>query len=130
MKKVIAVLATVVLAIAVSAPAYAQQAQTPKGTEGPDIRKGGNKTQPEGPDIRKSKKSPKASTVEKGTEGPDSRRGGNKTQPEGPDIRKSKKGPKASTVEKGTDGPDTRQKQEPKATMDAGGRKGQESKAQ
>jgi len=95
MKKVIAVLATVVLAIAVSAPAYAQQAQTPKGTEGPDIRKGGNKT-----------------------------------QPEGPDIRKSKKGPKASTVEKGTDGPDTRQKQEPKATMDAGGRKGQESKAQ
>jgi ABC-type oligopeptide transport system substrate-binding subunit len=73
MKKVIAVLATVILTIAVSAPSFAQQAQTPKGTEGPDVRRGENKTHPEGPDIRKSKKSPKASVVEKGTEGPNTR---------------------------------------------------------
>jgi len=108
MKKVIAMLAIVMLAIAVSAPAFAQQAQAPKGTEGPDIKK------------QKSK----------GTEGPDVRKGGNKTQPEGPDIRKSKKAPTASVKEKGTEGSDTRQKQEPKATVDAGGRQSQEKKTQ
>ena len=130
MKKVIAVLAVVMLTIAVSAPAFAQQAQTPKGTEGPDVRKGENKTQPEGPDIRKSKNQPAASQKSKGTEGQDVRKDGNKTQPEGPDIRKSKKSPKASVKEKGTEGPDTRQKQEPKAAVDAGGRQSQEKKTQ
>jgi hypothetical protein len=93
MQKVVAALIIAVLTIAVSAPAFAQQTQPPKGTEGPDIRKGENKTRPEGPDIRKSKKSPKASTNQKKSEGPD-----------------------------------TRKRQEPKATVDAGGRKSQEGK--
>ena len=129
MKKVIAMLAGTMLTIAASAPAFAQQAQAPKGTEGPDIKKQEAKGT-EGPDVRKSKKQNAVSQASKGTEGPDVRRGENKTQPEGPDIRKSKKSPKASTIQKGTEGPDTHQKQEPKAAMDAGGRQSQEKKTQ
>ncbi len=50
MKKFVALLAVIMLTIAVSAPAFAQQA--PQGTQGPDIRK----QEPQGtqgPDIRK-----------------------------------------------------------------------------
>jgi hypothetical protein len=93
MRKVMAALILGVLTIVVSAPAFAQQAQPPKGTEGPDVQKRDDQTRPEGPDIRKSKRSPKASNNRKKSEGPD-----------------------------------TRQKKEPKATMDAGGRKSQEGK--
>ena len=52
MKKLVALFAIVMLTIAVSAPAFAQQTQAPKGTEGPDIKKQEPKGT-EGPDIRK-----------------------------------------------------------------------------
>ena len=89
MKKIVSLIAVLLLALVVIAPAYAQQ-QAPKGTEGPDIRKKAKKktasTQApkgtEGPDIRKQEP--------KGTEGPGIR----KVEPkgtEGPDIRKSDK---------------------------------------
>lgn len=64
MKKVVSVLAAVVLMMAISAPAFAQKVP-PKGTEGPDIRKVEPKGT-EGPDIRK--------VEPKGTEGPDVRK--------------------------------------------------------
>ena len=51
MKKFIALLAVLMLTIAVSAPAFAQ-AQAPKGTEGPDVRKQEPKGT-EGPDVKK-----------------------------------------------------------------------------
>ena len=55
MKKFVAVLAAVLLAVAVVSPVYAQQAPAPKGTEGPDVRKQEPKGT-EGPDVRKSEK--------------------------------------------------------------------------
>jgi hypothetical protein len=61
MKKVVSVVAAVLLTLAVSAPAFAQQ-QASKGTEGPDVRKVEPKGV-EGPDVRKQEP--------KGTEGPD-----------------------------------------------------------
>ncbi len=88
MKKIVAVLAAVLLVVAVTAPVYAQQAPAPKGTEGPDVRK----QEPKGtvgPDVRKKKKTASA-VAPKGTEGPDIR----KVEPkgtEGPDVRKSDK---------------------------------------
>jgi hypothetical protein len=84
MKKLVSVLAAVLLMVVISAPAFAQT-QAPKGTEGPDIRKVEPKGT-EGPDIRKkapkkptkSKKVPadatKAKVDPKGTEGPDIRK--------------------------------------------------------
>ena len=54
MKKLVSVLAMLLLLVAVTAPAFAQQ-QAPKGTEGPDIRKQEPKGT-EGPDIRKDSK--------------------------------------------------------------------------
>ena len=54
MKKLVSVLAMLLLLVAVTAPAFAQQ-QTPKGTEGPDIRKQEPKGT-EGPDVRKESK--------------------------------------------------------------------------
>ena len=51
MKKLISVFAAIMLVVAVTAPAFAQQ-QTPKGTEGPDVRKQEPKGT-EGPDVRK-----------------------------------------------------------------------------
>lgn len=53
MKKLVSVLAMLLLLVAVTAPAFAQQA--PKGTEGPDIRKQEPKGT-EGPDVRKESK--------------------------------------------------------------------------
>lgn len=53
MKKFVAVFAAVLLVAAVTAPAFAQR--TPKGTEGPDIRKQEPKGT-EGPDVRKDTK--------------------------------------------------------------------------
>jgi len=87
MKKIVALLAVLMLTIAVTAPAFAQ-AQAPKGTEGPDIRKQEPKGT-EGPDIQKKKtvSAPKPKVEPKGTEGPGIR----KQEPkgtEGPDIRK------------------------------------------
>jgi hypothetical protein len=74
MKKFVAVLAAVLLSVAVIAPVYAQQAQAPKGTEGPDIRKQEPKGT-EGPDVRKKAKKKTASAqAPKGTEGPDVRK--------------------------------------------------------
>ncbi len=55
MKKVVAVFAAVLLSLAVIAPAFAQQ-QTPKGTEGPDVRAKQEPKGTEGPDVRKTKK--------------------------------------------------------------------------
>jgi hypothetical protein len=94
MKKFVAVFAAVLLTVAVVGPTFAQQAQTPKGTEGPDIRKVEPKGT-EGPDVRKKKKTaaaaaPKPKVEPKGTEGPGIR----KVEPkgtEGPDVRKSEK---------------------------------------
>ncbi len=68
MKKLVSILAAVLLVVVVGAPAFANQ--PPKGTEGPDIRlippKG-----TEGPDTRLTNV---ASVVKpKGTEGPDIR---------------------------------------------------------
>lgn len=57
MKKFVSIFAAVLLALAVIAPAYAQQ-QAPKGTEGPDIRKQEPKGT-EGPDVRKKKEEKK-----------------------------------------------------------------------
>ncbi len=80
MKKVGSVFAAILLVLAVVAPAFAateRPAVSPKGTEGPDIRKVEPKGT-EGPDIRKQEP--------KGIEGPDIR----KVEPkgtEGPDIR-------------------------------------------
>ena len=54
MKKVVSMIAVLLLALVVIAPGYAQQ-QAPNGTEGPDIRKVEPKGT-EGPDIRKSDK--------------------------------------------------------------------------
>ena len=54
MKKFVSIFAAVLLLVAVTAPAFAQQ-QTPKGTEGPDIRKQEPKGT-EGPDVRKDQK--------------------------------------------------------------------------
>jgi hypothetical protein len=80
MKKVVAVLAAVLLSVAVIAPVYAQQAQAPKGTEGPDIRKQEPKGT-EGPDVRKkAKKKTASSQAPKGTEGPDVRKSEQKKQ--------------------------------------------------
>jgi uncharacterized protein YdeI (BOF family) len=69
MKRFVAVFAAVMLLVAVSGPAFAQQ-QPIKGTEGPDV----NKQEPkgtEGPDVRKAKKKTASSVKPKGTEGPD-----------------------------------------------------------
>ncbi|MEK6716305.1 MAG: hypothetical protein AABZ16_02290, partial [candidate division NC10 bacterium] len=74
MKKFVSIFAAVLLALAVIAPAYAQQ-QAPKGTEGPDIRKQEPKGT-EGPDVRKKAKKKTASAEAqkpKGTEGTDVR---------------------------------------------------------
>ncbi len=54
MKKVVGLVAVLLLMLAVIAPAYAQQ-QAPKGTEGPGTRKVEPKGT-EGPDVRKGEK--------------------------------------------------------------------------
>ncbi len=59
MKKAVAVLATVLLSLAMSVQAFAQQ-QMPKGTEGPDIREREPKGT-EGPDARTKAKKKSAS---------------------------------------------------------------------
>ena len=98
MKKVVSVLAAVLLALAVTAPAFAQQ-QAPKGTEGPDVRKQEPKGT-EGPDVRKkATKATKKKTAKSGVEKP-------RLQPkdtEGPGTRKQES--------KGTEGPDVRKEQ-------------------
>ncbi len=53
MKKLVAVMAVVMLILAMVAPSFAQQPQAPKGTEGPDSRKQEPKGT-EGPGTRKS----------------------------------------------------------------------------
>jgi len=92
MKTIVGGLAVVLMALLALAPAYGQQ-QTPKGTEGPDVRKQEPKGT-EGPDVRKTKKetassvAPKPKVEPKGVEGPGIR----KQQPkgvEGPDVRRT-----------------------------------------
>ncbi len=92
MKRIVGGLVAVLVTMLMLVPAYAQQ-QTPKGTEGPDIRKVEPKGT-EGPDVRKAKKKTASSTAPrpkvepKGTEGPGIR----KVEPkgtEGPDVRKT-----------------------------------------
>jgi hypothetical protein len=79
MKRFVALFAAVLLVAAVTAPAFAQQ-QTPKGTEGPDVRKEDPKGT-DGPDVRKKpKKKTAPSTAPKGTEGPDVSKETKKTQ--------------------------------------------------
>ena len=77
MKKFVALLAVVMLTVAAAAPSFAQQAQAPKGTEGPDIRKS------------KSKKKTSAATTPNRPEGPDVRAKVPPKGQEGPGIRKS-----------------------------------------
>ena len=74
MKKLVVLLAALFV-VAVTAPAFAQQApaaQPPavKGTEGPDVKKVEPKGT-EGPDVRKKAKKSASSVAPKGTEGPD-----------------------------------------------------------
>jgi len=77
MKKFVAMFTVVLFVGAIMAPVIAQaqaQAPAPKGTEGPDVRKG--------------KKESAATPKPKGTEGPDIR----KQEPkgtEGPDVKKA-----------------------------------------
>ena len=90
MKTIVGGLAVVLMALLALAPAYGQQ-QTPKGTEGPDIRKVEPKGT-EGPDVRKQEP--------KGTEGPDVRKTKQKTA--------SSVAPKPKVEPKGVEGPDVR----------------------
>ena len=90
MKTIVGGLAVVLMALLALASAYGQQ-QTPKGTEGPDIRKVEPKGT-EGPDVRKQEP--------KGTEGPDVRKTKQKTA--------SSVAPKPKVEPKGVEGPDVR----------------------
>ncbi len=68
MNKVVAVFTIVLLSVAVSAPAFAQQ-QMPKGTEGPDVRQKAKKktASAEAPGLtgKAEKKEPRVATEEK-----------------------------------------------------------------
>jgi hypothetical protein len=129
MNKLVALLAALVLSVVVTTSGYAQ-AQSPKGAEGPDIRKQEPKGA-EGPGVRKAKKKTAATSPNR-PEGPDVRRG-KPDHPEGPDVRKAKKKPTASVKSKATDrpeGPDVRAKVPPKGQEGPGIPKSEEKKAQ
>ena len=66
MKKLVAVFAVALFALAVVGPSFAQQApaQAPKGIEGPDAKKKVEPKGVEGPDVKKK-------VEPKGIEGPD-----------------------------------------------------------
>jgi hypothetical protein len=108
MKKFLSVLAAVLLALAVTVPAFAQQ-PAPKGTEGPGVRKKATKKtatakaqEPkgtEGPEVRK-KTTKKKRTAGSGAEKPKivaqgtESQGVRKQEPkgtEGPEVRKEQK---------------------------------------
>jgi cytoskeletal protein RodZ len=70
MKMLVVLFAAVLLIASVTAPAFAQQQQTPKATEGPDT----GKQEPKGTadsDVRKKKKKTSSSVTPKATESPD-----------------------------------------------------------
>ena len=87
MNKFSVLLAGVLVAIASSTLAFAQETQAPKGIEGPDVRMRNQEIKgTEGPDI-KTGKDTASFVVPKGTEGPDIRNQQVKGT-EGPDMRK------------------------------------------